>query len=255
MEDDSIGVSLSRKQIHHFYRILWLSNGIFFLMTAFLRMPWLRQLQLLVLAFDLDTENSVATWYSSLLLAYAGLLALIHFGICVRNNRACRLRFGWLAMAAILLLMSCDEVVGIHEGLTETSFRETFGRILGLRATWPLILFPAIVATMFFMVLFYRRVMASIQGVRLYFISALALWSSSIFLEALPRTFLYDFTQVRKVLQLTLEPVEEGVELAAATLIIMAFIEMIRFNIPQSKPSQEDIEAAARLVHSDSHIV
>ena len=71
-------------------------------------LPWLlRQL------FDLDEENNLPTWYSGFLL----LVASVFLWLCARSKRADGDPwFGqWYALATGFLLLSIDEVAGLHE--------------------------------------------------------------------------------------------------------------------------------------------
>ena len=81
--------------------------------------PWLyREI------FHLDEEDSFPTWYSSVALLGASLLI---FAAAARKRfEHDRWRHHWLALALGFLLLSMDEVVGLHETLnTETSFSWT----------------------------------------------------------------------------------------------------------------------------------
>jgi hypothetical protein len=67
----------------------------------------------LVGLFDVDGESSLPTWYSSAALALAALLlaaaAAVHRWRRLGDQRA------WAGLAALVLLLSVDEVAGIHE--------------------------------------------------------------------------------------------------------------------------------------------
>lgn len=66
--------------------------------------------------FHLASENVLATWYSSALLFFAGAASTLGF-VADRRLRGDRgaLEYGWLALGALLLLLSADEVGSIHE--------------------------------------------------------------------------------------------------------------------------------------------
>ena len=71
-------------------------------------LPWLlRQL------FDVDQENNLPTWYSAFLLLTASAL----LWLCARQRKADGDSWSghWLALAGGFLLMSLDEVAGVHE--------------------------------------------------------------------------------------------------------------------------------------------
>ena len=62
---------------------------------------------------DLNDENSIATWFQGLHLAFVGFLALV-WG----RGEPRRTRWGWLVLGAIFFAMSLDELVSIHEQFT-----------------------------------------------------------------------------------------------------------------------------------------
>jgi hypothetical protein len=68
--------------------------------------------------FTLSSENTLATWYSSLLLLITGLLALICFLMDASKNALAHkkgFRFGWIILSGIFLLLSLDEIGSFHE--------------------------------------------------------------------------------------------------------------------------------------------
>ncbi len=74
------------------------------------KLPWLvRQL------FDVDQENNLPTWFSSVLLLVTS--ALLWF--CARQKRTDEDSWAghWYVLAVGFLLMSLDEVAGIHESI------------------------------------------------------------------------------------------------------------------------------------------
>lgn len=63
--------------------------------------------------FDLDLENNVPAWFSSMgLLVASGLLGLIAIG---KRRAGCRFRWHWGWLAVIFLVLSIDEAVYMHE--------------------------------------------------------------------------------------------------------------------------------------------
>jgi hypothetical protein len=74
--------------------------------------------------FQLNRESSVPTWVSSVLLLMAATAA----GVIARQGwvQRWRFRWHWAGLAALLALMSLDEVATMHEQLTEP-FRANFG--------------------------------------------------------------------------------------------------------------------------------
>lgn len=61
--------------------------------------------------FDLDEEESLGTWFSSLILLLASLLSLFQ----ARAHATAGQRWYWLLLAAGFCLLSLDEVAGFHE--------------------------------------------------------------------------------------------------------------------------------------------
>lgn len=67
--------------------------------------------------FELDNENNIGTWFSSLLLSYCALLT---FRCCLesQNRKDFYARRNWLLLSCVLLAMSMEEIVGFHERTT-----------------------------------------------------------------------------------------------------------------------------------------
>jgi hypothetical protein len=63
---------------------------------------------------NLATENVVASWYSSMLLLLAALMAALCFGADRAGGRK-KLAGGWLIVSAVFLLLSFDEMGSLHE--------------------------------------------------------------------------------------------------------------------------------------------
>ena len=71
-------------------------------------------------AFDLDMEGNVPTWWASLKFAMAGAAAVFCYyaeSVATPPNGR-RFSWGWLAVAALMLGMSCDETGQLHEALS-----------------------------------------------------------------------------------------------------------------------------------------
>jgi hypothetical protein len=77
-----------------------------------------RTISYILSQFTLSSENTLATWYSSLLLLITGLLALICYLIAAPKNTATekkRFRLGWIIISCIFLGLSLDEIGSFHE--------------------------------------------------------------------------------------------------------------------------------------------
>jgi hypothetical protein len=66
--------------------------------------------------FDVDIETGLYTWFSVLLLAGAALVT----GVIALERKAAGdpLRFHWLGLAALFVLLSADEACAIHEAIS-----------------------------------------------------------------------------------------------------------------------------------------
>mgnify|MGYP001190361013 FL=1 len=86
-----------------------------------------------VAMFDLDREQSFGTWFSTMILIFASLLTLFH----ARNSGSTsgRMHIYWWLLGIGFILLSMDEVVGLHEtvnAVIRDSRWTTFGAILVL---------------------------------------------------------------------------------------------------------------------------
>lgn len=72
--------------------------------------------------FDLDEEESFGTWFNAFILLYAALLLLIH----ARGQKLKKDPWSawWMILAVGFLLLSIDEIVGMHEYLN-SALKET----------------------------------------------------------------------------------------------------------------------------------
>ena len=72
-------------------------------------LPWLPWRQL----FDVDEENNLPTWFSGFLLS----IVAVCVWLCARRKRSDRdsWQVHWYALAIGFLLLSVDEIAGLHE--------------------------------------------------------------------------------------------------------------------------------------------
>ena len=72
----------------------------------------------ILLQFSLHAENTIATWYSSMLLLGVSIMSFFCFHIQFKGAKLKsdkRLSYGWLFFLAIFALLSFDEVGSMHE--------------------------------------------------------------------------------------------------------------------------------------------
>lgn len=90
-----------------------------------------------VMAFDLDSEGSLAVWFSSTTLLAASLVAWLVYGIRRHQPDDYRGRFGvWRWAALVWLVMSIDEAGSLHEGFKEALAHLTGQRLGGDGSLW-----------------------------------------------------------------------------------------------------------------------
>ena len=90
-----------------------------------------------VAAFDLDSEGSLAVWFSSIVLFISALVAVLIYAIRRFKTDDYQGYYRiWLWAAACWLLMSVDETSSLHEGFKEMMKRVTGTAILGDGSIW-----------------------------------------------------------------------------------------------------------------------
>lgn len=84
-----------------------------------------------VSAFDLDSEGSIASWFSIIVLFLCGLVTLLVRTLRMAAGAGRHESIGWLAVACLWFLMSLDEGASLHEGFKEMMVLITGRRIMG----------------------------------------------------------------------------------------------------------------------------
>ena len=90
-----------------------------------------------IATFDLDSEGSLAVWFSSMLLAVAALVAVLVYSVRrhKRDDYQGNYRI-WLWAAMCWLILSLDECASLHEGFKEMMAWMTGTRLLGDGSLW-----------------------------------------------------------------------------------------------------------------------
>jgi hypothetical protein len=70
-------------------------------------------LDLFIFKFDVNNESNIPTYFNTLLLFFASLLAFVLSA--VKFDQKDKYRYEWLTLASLLLVMSLDEAAAIHE--------------------------------------------------------------------------------------------------------------------------------------------
>lgn len=170
--------------------------------------------------FDLDGEANFASWYSSFLYCVTGFMALVHARGIMRPRF---LSLGWYAMGLGLVVLSIEEVAQVHEmvGIVYGSHSELADSVADPVFVWlyiyivPIAGFLAVASFCF--ITSFRRPLASLVTA----FGGLVCWGGVLVFEYLESQI--DITMVaRPLYQMVLE---EGLELAGATCLIIALIE------------------------------
>lgn len=118
------------RKTHLFLAIIFTAN-IFFLFGTWLFHFYYYQLiaarwqeasgiKYLIRELSLATENTIATWYSSMLFLLVAIMSLICYIIqrsCKTDRQSKFISLGWLMFFLIFGLLSFDEIASIHERL------------------------------------------------------------------------------------------------------------------------------------------
>jgi hypothetical protein len=183
----------------------------------------------LLAPFDLFEERSLGTWVSAAVLA-GGSLAAAAAGRATPRD-AVTLHRGWIALAGVIGLCSLDEVAGFHES-TVDAVRAAAELPGALRyAAWVL---PALVVVAVFIVWqwrFFRLLpralsvrIAAAAGVYVAAAAGLEIGESALLSSSSGR----DWTPVLQVLV----GVEEGVEMGAAAVLLLALLHHVQALCP-----------------------
>ncbi len=170
-------------------------------------LPWLlRQL------FDVDRENNLPTWYSAFLL----LVATALLWLCARQRKAEGDRWSgqWLALAGGFLLMSLDEVAGVHETINSV-----------IEVTWaiPAALLVPVLGLAFVPFLLHlprRTAFRFVLAGAIYLAGALGveIFGNSLSVQSLRDTLQYNLATL----------VEEALEMLGVILFIHALLRYMR---------------------------
>lgn len=87
--------------------------------------------------FDVNMEQSVPTWFSTLQLFLAGVVLTV---IALRERAAkAKFAWAWAGLAAVFFLLSADESATLHEMLSNSSFGFWIKPMLGILAVFLLV--------------------------------------------------------------------------------------------------------------------
>jgi hypothetical protein len=198
--------------------------------------------------FDVNSERNVPTWFSSMLLIGCAVLAGL---LAVLLRRAGGRDAGhWAALAAVLSLLSLDEVAGLHERLGGPAAEVLGDATRGaLHFAWVV---PGVVLALVVGLAFARFVVRLPPGTRRLVVAAAAMYlTGAVALEAVGGIVLE--AQGHRAGYLLVTAAEEGLEMAGSVLLLYAGMCLLRlrpepgggYHLSTGSPELANREAAA----------
>jgi hypothetical protein len=164
----------------------------------------------------MDYEQNIPTWYASgLLLACALLLFIIARHKRLRGDRYTG---HWYGLAALFVFCSIDEIVSIHERLTDP-LRQTYGLSGLLYFSWVVVGLAVVVALALIYARFLRDLEPRARGH--FLLAGLVFLSGAIGVEMIGGP-VWELSDGSSVLSALLIHVEETLELAGVLLFLYA---------------------------------
>ncbi len=162
--------------------------------------------------FDLDEEESIGTWFSSIILLIAGLLLLLIARTERRSEGAMWL--WWLVLAVGFHVLSLDEVAGFHE----------YVNMLAGQESWTSYFAPLVLVVGLFYIPFLKALPARTRW--LFVLSGMMYVGGAIGVER--ATDWYDEQDLLNTLAYNLwTAVEEGLEMLGVILFIYALLDYL----------------------------
>ncbi len=164
------------------------------------KLPWLlRQL------FDLDEENNLPTWFSHFLLLNNAFVLCI-----IASNLAQEKRYYWWALAIGFLVLSIDEVAGLHE---------TFHSAIDFNWAIPAGILVAITGTIF--IPFLRSLDRRLATI--YLTSGVIFISGALIIELLSEDM-----RTKSLEYALATALEESMEMAGALIFLWANLNVLK---------------------------
>lgn len=172
---------------------------------------WENPSQLVERLLNVDREGSVSSWFSACILLLCALFAL---GARAHSNRAA----AWLGMSALLVAMSADEVLAVHEVIGE-KVRDALDAGGVLRFGFVI---PGAVAVVGAILLFAPLVRSLPKPIRVAFLLGAALFfTGALGLEAVGG-LVNDAAGRDSLIYAFVANTEELVEMAGASIVLYA---------------------------------
>lgn len=173
---------------------------------------------------DVDGETTIPTWYSTLLLAIAGLL----LAVIAHIRREADYRWHWRLLALLFTVLSIDELTSIHERLMHPMRGALYKFGLYESYLYFAWVVPAALGIVVLAVLYIRFFFALPRRTLWLFVLAAAIFiGGALGLELLGGHFVYSDGITNRTFRM-LQPIEELGEMVGLTVFIYALLEYIR---------------------------
>lgn len=190
---------------------------------------------------DLTTEGNLAVWYSSSLLLLTGLTAVLNSRMMPADLSRIR-RWahagGWLLVAALLFMLSGDEVAQVHENLV--TLRDQMNRVprpSGGIGAWIPLLAPFVAACAVGLLVFMLTVFWKYRPAMLMGTAGLVLWVSAVGLESVETGL------IRANMAADMRGfLEESCEVVGTTLLLGAFLWYLHASLKALNKQQSQME-------------
>lgn len=204
----------------------------------------LRGLRQVAMRFDMDRENTLPEWFSSLLLASCCFM-LANIGLhCRRTGQP--FAWHWLVLSATFLYLSMDESAGLHEILM-VPLRRRLNATGIFYFSWVIVAFPLVLA----MFIAYLRFFGSlVSRYRWLFISAGCIYVGGALGMELIGGALAESSGFYTVAYTVAMTIEESLEMIGASLFLCALIDY-RLRLPVQQDSQNIREKSVTALGRD----
>jgi hypothetical protein len=170
--------------------------------------------------FNLSSENTLASWYSSMLLFQTFIMSALCYWSDRHGERRSLFRFGWLFIALFFLVLSLDEIGSLHENAGKISSMDVIGD-----GGWQSVVTVPLLLVLIYMGIFaWKHLKPFPQSFVLFFVGGILLLSLPFHEAFEMRSWSeagYSQTWKRPILLVLLE---EGSELFAAYCFFSAMI-------------------------------
>jgi len=177
--------------------------------------------------FNLDEENNIPTYFSSIILLTACILLAV-IGLW-KQQKGARYARHWLFLSIVFLFLSIDEAASIHE-LVNTPFRVTYGVSGMFRFAWVLFAIPLVVL---FGISYLKFLLIIPKRIRLRIILAGILYVGGALGCELISGWYQDTTYDVGFNYAMLTALEETLEMIGVTVFIYALLEYICIHIAE----------------------